>query len=609
MLAEDAEAKYGDNRKWSAVLVPLTTLVFPITAFGVFATGTADGDGRRVQPRMGDVRVGEGPRSPWWSEVLYSFTEDAFWRSPANPGTPKAKAAEKAWREHPLFADIKDPMFGLLNPDDYEKGLEEAWERAKPAGSTVTVKEKLAKLSKQNAPHWASRSQKPRWSVFRFFSGRWEKAKIELRAADRKRTGAARSVQVRRPMVNLSLARCFASHAEHGALPSAFQYDGPAPSFPPPPRRGRGRWEPSTAAMPIGAFEIPCPRKPEALNCGASALLPDDSEDLPDDYHAESCSPVGSAVPQSPFITMGRTRHLRRTCNVVFEEMRICGALQQHLEDLNSNVPFEELWQPIHVAAHLGASASDLGGNDQSGSPNHTYWVCCNLRDLMRKSLLCSLHHTQRINSCSYGQKKIDAGQFNQAPSEEQLTNEQAALQAEVNREKQLAAMEESADELAEGKLTAAVDHAYALAESARVWAERASALVDATRAEQADQEAVDIATDLAKVARRAGTALMGANASLQALDTARFNLEVQEKLEDVDPQMEVYVLAKTAQAATKASDAMHMALQVATRAQNLADEAISHGVTSMPKLRVTDVQLAPLNEAEGADFDDNQDI
>ncbi|CAK9013350.1 unnamed protein product [Durusdinium trenchii] len=103
--------------------------------------------------------------------------------------------------------------------------------------------------------------------------------------------------------------------------------------------------------MPIGAFEIPCPRKPEALNCGASALLPDDSED---DYHAESCSPVGSAVPQSPFITMGRTRHLRRTCNVVFEEMRICGALQQHLEDLNSNVPFEELWQPIHVAAHLG---------------------------------------------------------------------------------------------------------------------------------------------------------------------------------------------------------------------------------------------------------------
>ncbi|CAJ1398162.1 unnamed protein product [Effrenium voratum] len=76
------------------------------------------------------------------------------------------------------------------------------------------------------------------------------------------------------------------------------------------------------------------------------------------------------------------------------------------------------------------------------------------------------------------------------AQLEAQQTNEQAALKAEVDREKQLAAMEESADELAEGKLAAAVDHAYAMAESARVWAERASAIVDATRAEQADQEA-----------------------------------------------------------------------------------------------------------------------
>ncbi|CAJ1448637.1 unnamed protein product [Effrenium voratum] len=122
MLAEDAEAKYGDNRKWSAVLVPLTTLVFPAVAMGSF--------------------------------VLYSFQEDAFWR--LVPGTKRAAEAEKAWREHPLFKDSKDPMFGLLNPDDYEKGLEEAWERAKPAGSTVTVKEKLQKLSKQDSPHWES---------------------------------------------------------------------------------------------------------------------------------------------------------------------------------------------------------------------------------------------------------------------------------------------------------------------------------------------------------------------------------------------------------------------------------------------------------------------
>ncbi|CAE7505195.1 ARP6 [Symbiodinium natans] len=69
--------------------------------------------------------------------VLYSFQEDAFWR--VVPGTRRAKELEDAWREHPLFANSKDPLDGLINPDDYEKGLEEAWERAKPAGSTVLV--------------------------------------------------------------------------------------------------------------------------------------------------------------------------------------------------------------------------------------------------------------------------------------------------------------------------------------------------------------------------------------------------------------------------------------------------------------------------------------
>ena len=39
---------------------------------------------------------------------------------------------------------------------------------------------------------------------------------------------------------------------------------------------------------------------------------------------------------------------------------------------------------------------------------------------------------------------------------------------------------------------------------------------------------------------------------------------------------------------------------QVATRAQNLANEAVSHGVTSMPKLRESDVHLTPVNEAWG---------
>ncbi|CAE7041353.1 ACTR6 [Symbiodinium sp. CCMP2592] len=69
--------------------------------------------------------------------VLYSFQEDAFWR--IVPGTKRARELDEAWREHPLFANSKDPLDGLINPDDYEKGLEEAWERAKPAGSTVVV--------------------------------------------------------------------------------------------------------------------------------------------------------------------------------------------------------------------------------------------------------------------------------------------------------------------------------------------------------------------------------------------------------------------------------------------------------------------------------------
>eukprot|EP00931_Biecheleriopsis_adriatica_P107160 TRINITY_DN814_c0_g3_i1.p1 TRINITY_DN814_c0_g3~~TRINITY_DN814_c0_g3_i1.p1 ORF type:complete len:181 (+),score=42.00 TRINITY_DN814_c0_g3_i1:63-605(+) len=120
MLAEDAEAKFGDSRRWHAVLLPLTILVFPAVAFGTF--------------------------------VLYSFQEDAFWR--LVPGTKRGLEAEAAWREHPVFENTRDPMYGLINPDDFEKGLDEAWEAAKPAGSTVTVKDKLAELSRQNNPHW-----------------------------------------------------------------------------------------------------------------------------------------------------------------------------------------------------------------------------------------------------------------------------------------------------------------------------------------------------------------------------------------------------------------------------------------------------------------------
>jgi len=214
----------------------------------------------------------------------------------------------------------------------------------------------------------------------------------------------------------------------------------------------------------------------------------------------------------------------------------------------------------------------------------------------------------QGISNDQQAQPWMQQDQQSGWTQQDQMMNQQAALHTEVNREKELADMEEQADELAEGKLNDAVDHAYALAESARVWAERSSSIVDATREEQADQEAVDIATDLAKSVRRVGKAMAGANATLTYLDAARYNMELQEHLQDVDPQMEVYVLTKAGETALKASDELYEALQVAYRAKTLADEAISHGITSMPKLRDSDVHLSPLNEAEGADFNDEQD-
>mmetsp|Transcript_26165 Transcript_26165/g.73199 ORF Transcript_26165/g.73199 Transcript_26165/m.73199 type:complete len:192 (+) Transcript_26165:64-639(+) len=120
LLADSAEATYGvEVRRWNIILMPLVTLVVPAIAFGSF--------------------------------VLYSFEDDAFWQ--LLPGSRKSKEVQKAWREHRLFANIKDPMDGLIDRDDFERGLEEAWEKAKPAGSTVTVKGKLEELSTQNAPH------------------------------------------------------------------------------------------------------------------------------------------------------------------------------------------------------------------------------------------------------------------------------------------------------------------------------------------------------------------------------------------------------------------------------------------------------------------------
>eukprot|EP00929_Paragymnodinium_shiwhaense_P044426 TRINITY_DN2279_c0_g1_i1.p1 TRINITY_DN2279_c0_g1~~TRINITY_DN2279_c0_g1_i1.p1 ORF type:complete len:191 (-),score=54.13 TRINITY_DN2279_c0_g1_i1:146-718(-) len=120
LAAGDAEAVYGERaHRWNAVLVPLTTLILPGIAFAGF--------------------------------FLYSFQEDAFWQ--LIPGSKRSIEIQKKWRSIPEFANIRDPLDGLIDRDDWERGLEEAWEKAKPAGSKITVKEKLKDLATQNAPH------------------------------------------------------------------------------------------------------------------------------------------------------------------------------------------------------------------------------------------------------------------------------------------------------------------------------------------------------------------------------------------------------------------------------------------------------------------------
>merc|ERR1719446_320537 len=119
-MAQDAEAVYGERgHRWNAFLVPLTTLILPGLAFSMF--------------------------------FLYSFQEDAFWQ--LLPGSKKSLEVQKMWRETPGFEDNRDPMKGLIDRDDWERGLEEAWEKAKPAGCKITVKDKLKDLAEQNNPH------------------------------------------------------------------------------------------------------------------------------------------------------------------------------------------------------------------------------------------------------------------------------------------------------------------------------------------------------------------------------------------------------------------------------------------------------------------------
>merc|ERR1740138_155642 len=119
MAAAEAEAKYGDGpRKWGVVMVPLVGLVIPAVV-----------------------------AASW---TIYSFDDDFVWQ--LVPGSKKAMLKRLEWKKHPVFGNF-EPDAGMLNMDDFQDGLEEAWERAKPPGSTVTVSDKLKDLATQNAPH------------------------------------------------------------------------------------------------------------------------------------------------------------------------------------------------------------------------------------------------------------------------------------------------------------------------------------------------------------------------------------------------------------------------------------------------------------------------
>jgi len=124
-MAQEAQAAFdpererdGSPEKWGSILVPLTGLVIPAITFAWF--------------------------------TLYFLSDEFYWQ--IRPETERYMRYEDAWEQVPWYKGRKEPMYGMINMDDYEKGLSEAWEAAKPPGSTLTVKDKLKDMSTQNAP-------------------------------------------------------------------------------------------------------------------------------------------------------------------------------------------------------------------------------------------------------------------------------------------------------------------------------------------------------------------------------------------------------------------------------------------------------------------------
>lgn len=124
-MATEAEAMtYQDARRYNAILVPFTTIIVPGICMAAF--------------------------------TVFLYSPDAFWQ--LKSGSRKGMDKERQYDEHPAFMDPltsrKDPLKGFVNRADWEKGLEEAWEKAKPEGCTLTAKDKLRELATQNNPHF-----------------------------------------------------------------------------------------------------------------------------------------------------------------------------------------------------------------------------------------------------------------------------------------------------------------------------------------------------------------------------------------------------------------------------------------------------------------------
>mmetsp|Transcript_83686 Transcript_83686/g.148043 ORF Transcript_83686/g.148043 Transcript_83686/m.148043 type:complete len:195 (-) Transcript_83686:243-827(-) len=125
LMAQEAQAKYdpildqdGNQAKWGAIMVPLFTLVLPAAVMGGF--------------------------------TLYFLSDEFLWQD--RPETERYMAYQDAMEDIPMMKGRKETFYGMVNMDDYEKGLHEAWEAAKPPGSTVTVKDKMKEMSTMNAP-------------------------------------------------------------------------------------------------------------------------------------------------------------------------------------------------------------------------------------------------------------------------------------------------------------------------------------------------------------------------------------------------------------------------------------------------------------------------